>query len=125
MDVSHLVSTTRAMNLRHPLLHFLLIGALLFAGKQWLPPPPSAELQTIRVSATDLRRLQGEWMRETARAPTESELQSSVQRHIDEELLLREALHLGLDTTDPVARERLVMNMRFAFPESRRKKIRT
>ncbi len=106
------------MNLRHPLLHFLLIGALLFAGKQWLPYAQDDERQTIRVSTADLERLRGEWTRETARAPTESELRSSVQRHVDEELLLREALQLGLEKTDPVARERLVMNMRFAFPES-------
>lgn len=104
--------------LRHPILHFFLIGALLFAGKQWLPSGPDDELQIISVSAADLQRLRGEWTREIARVPSDSELQASVQRHIDEELLLHEALQLGLEASDPVARERLVMNMRFAFPES-------
>lgn len=104
--------------LKHPLLHFFLLGALLFTGRQWLPPSPDDELQVIRVSTADLQQLRGEWLSETARSPSEAELAASVERHVNEELLLREALRLGLDATDPVARERLTMNMRFAFPES-------
>ncbi len=104
--------------LMHPLLHFLLIGALLFTGQQLLARQSAPQLQTIHVSAADLLRLRGEWRRETTRAPSDSEMRSSVQRHVDEELMLREALRLGLDATDPVARQRLVMNMQFAFPQS-------
>jgi hypothetical protein len=101
--------------LRHPLLHFLLLGGLLFGVQSvW----PDAERQIIRVGADDLERLRADWQRDTARAPSDAELRASVERHVDEELLLREALALGLDRTDPVARERLVNNMRFAFPES-------
>ncbi|HXG27633.1 MAG TPA: peptidylprolyl isomerase [Nevskiales bacterium] len=103
--------------LRHPLLHFLLLGGLLFVARQWLPAH-DATLQTIQVSAGELRRLQTDWARETGRAPSAAELQASLQRHLDEEILLREALKLGLESVDPVARERLVQNMRFAFPES-------
>jgi hypothetical protein len=104
--------------LRHPLLHFLLLGGLLFGVKQWLPAAPVPGAQVIHVSAADLQRLRDDWWRDTARAPDAAELQASLQRHVDEALLLREALSLGLDRSDPVARERLVKNMRFAFPES-------
>lgn len=105
--------------IRKPLLHFLLLGALLFAGRQWLTITiPDAQLTTIRISAADLDRLRREWRRETGRAPSTAELQASTQRFVDEALLLREALRLGLDRTDPVARERQITNMRFAFPET-------
>lgn len=105
--------------LRHPLPHFLLLGGLLFGAKQWLPSAgPDAAPQSIHVSAADLQRLRDDWQRDTARAPSAAELRGSLQRHVDEELLLREAIKRGLDRADPVARERLVNNMRFAFPES-------
>jgi hypothetical protein len=103
--------------LRHPLLHFLLLGGLLFVARQWLPAPDEP-LHRIQVSAGELQRLQADWARETGRAPSAGELQASLQRHLDEEILLREALKLGLESADPVARERLVQNLRFAFPES-------
>lgn len=101
--------------LRHPLLHFLLVGVLLNVAQPWLP---GDETRSIVVGSTDLERLRADWLRDTARAPTEAELQLSLQRHVDEELLLQEALRLGLDATDPVARERLVGNLRFAFPDT-------
>jgi hypothetical protein len=66
---------------RQPLLHFALLGGLLFAAK----------LATTGV--IDHGRLA------TASA---------------EDVLLHEALRLGLDRTDPVVRSRLVENMRFA-----------
>lgn len=105
--------------LRIPLGHFVLLGALLFGAKQWWWPTDDA-LPAIQVSPAALERLRAEWTRETARTPTPAQLRASLQRHVDEEILLREALRLRLDTVDPVARERLVANMRFAFPESRR-----
>ena len=65
-----------------PLLHFVLLGALLFAAKLAMP------------------------------LPLEVLLAPSVQA-ADEEILVREALRLGLERSDPVVRSRLVRNMRF------------
>lgn len=118
MVVANLVSPTDAMNVvfRQPLLHFLIIGALLYTGQQLLP---EARLDTapIRISASDLDRLRSEWRRETARVPSVAELDASLRRYGDEEILVQEALREELDVRDPVARERLLMNMRFAFPD--------
>lgn len=114
------ISAVAGLTSKSPALHFLLLGALLFGAKQWLPlEDPGAGLPVIRVSADDLQRLRNDWLRDTARLPTGAQLKASVERHVDDELLLREALGLGLDRTDPVARERLINNMRFAFPDSR------
>lgn len=49
--------------------------------------------------------------------PVTETLTVSSQAQVDEEILLREALKLGLEETDPVARDRLLRNIRFAFPE--------
>ena len=72
---------TRLSRLK-PLLHFFVLGTLLFAAKQLGLQP-----------------------REVIEAPTLAAAQ--------EEMLVREALRLQLERTDPVVRSRLVLNMRF------------
>ncbi len=52
--------------LRYPLLHFLLLGGLLFLAQDFLPRPADP----IRVSAADIERLRQDWARDTGRVPT-------------------------------------------------------
>ncbi|AXQ28301.1 peptidyl-prolyl cis-trans isomerase [Solimonas sp. K1W22B-7] len=99
---------------RRPLVHFLLLGGLLFLAQGWLP----RAADTIRVSAADVERLRQDWRRDTGHAPSDVQLQASYRRWLEDEALLREALRLGLDQRDAVARRRLLMNLRFAFPET-------
>jgi len=99
---------------RQPLLHFLLLGALLFLAKGWLPPPAPP----IHDSAADVERLRQDWRNDTGLAPTPAQLQASLERWLDDEVLLREALRLGLDRRDAVAQRRLLMNLRDAYPDS-------
>lgn len=105
--------------LRTPVLHFLLLGGLLFAAERLLPQDWIAPEKPIRVSSDDWRRVQDQLRREYKREPTPAEAQAGLRHFVDEEVLLREALRLGLDSTDKVARQRQLMNMRFAFPESK------
>lgn len=107
--------------LRQPLLHFIVLGALLFGLQTWvlhLAPEPPDEAP-IRIGRDDVAQLRAEWLRDTGREPSQAELRASVARRVDEEVLLREALGLDLDRRDAVARERLLRNMRFAFPQRR------
>lgn len=99
-----------------PLPHFILLGALLFAAKQFTSDGRTLGLgaDPIVVSIAQVEQLRAEWLAETRRAPTREELAAAVRRHADEEMLLREALRLGLDRSDPVVRSRLVQNLRFA-----------
>lgn len=99
---------------RQPLLHFLLLGGLLFLAHAFLPP----RTEPIRFTAADVEQLRQDWRRDTGRLPTPEQLQASLDRWLDEEVLLREALRLRLDRRDAVARRRLLMNLHFAFPES-------
>jgi hypothetical protein len=92
-----------------PLLHFAILGALLLLAKGLWPSPAA----TIAVPAAEVERLRTEWARETHRAPGPLELDAQIRHWADEEMLVREALRLGLDRADPVVAGRLVRNMRF------------
>ena len=98
---------------RAPLLHFLLLGALLHVAVTLWPRPPEPAV----ISHQEQTRLWRAWQQETARAPSPTEWQASLQRRADEEAMLQEALRLGWAETDPVARQRLLQDWRFANPQ--------
>lgn len=99
---------------RAPALHFVVIGGMLHGlVALW----PTVDAGAIHIDAADLSRLQREWRVESGRPPTPTELRASLQRYLDEEILLAEALRLELDQRDGVARQRLIQNLQFAFPD--------
>jgi hypothetical protein len=98
-----------------PLLHFLLIGAVLFAVFRYARParksaPTSKEIQ---LSLDDLTRMvllfQSQWKRE----PTASELERLMETRVQTEILYREALAMGLDRDDEIVKRRMAQKMQF------------
>jgi hypothetical protein len=101
--------------LREPLLHFLLVGAVMFAAYNVMRadrsvPAPSMD---IRLSLDELAQLallfQAQWRRE----PTTEELGRLVENRIQEEVLYREALAMGLDKNDTIVKRRMAQKLQF------------
>lgn len=100
--------------LRQPLLHFLLIGAGIFAAYAFLNPPRSIKPNdSIVVSRDHAARLAAVFERTWRRKPTMTELTGLIDSYIREEILVREARSLGLDENDTVIRQRLSQKMTF------------
>lgn len=98
---------------REPLLHFLLIGAVLFAGYRLLNPEPAEMPDRIVISTQDITALEQAFEAAWRRLPTETERENLIASHIRQEVLVREAQSLGLDRNDPVIRQRLQQKMDF------------
>ncbi len=96
---------------REPLFHFLVIGAALTLG---ISAAKGLQKPVVRLDAGELEQLVGYWELQSQREPTRAELQAIIQDRIDEELLAREALRLGLDKGDMIVRRRLAQKMSFA-----------
>jgi peptidyl-prolyl cis-trans isomerase C len=97
--------------LKEPLVHFVVLGAALLAlYHRVAPPPPSTR---IVMSDSLIRGLRQDHLRRTGALPTAEEEAALVQRFIDDEVLYREALALGLDRGDIIVRRRLVQKMEF------------
>ena len=126
MDVADLVSPGRVTDraaaaprssgtlrrwLREPLLHFAVLGAALFALHAAVAPP--APTDRIVVTTAVQRGFQQEHLRRHGRLPTADETRALVDRYVDTEVMLREALALGLDRGDIIVRRRLVQKMEF------------
>ena len=92
---------------REPLLHFLLLGALLFvAHRYWQRLKPSDAVIVITPALrADLER---ELAAELGRSPQPAELETAVETWKAEEILFREGQRLGLEQDDPLVRRRVV-----------------
>jgi hypothetical protein len=105
--------------LREPLVHFLLLGAALFALDAWLRPTAATPANTeIVVSEARIRNLAQNFRRTWQRPPTREELDGLVESHVREEVFYREALALGLDRDDAIIRRRLQQKVEFISEEA-------
>jgi peptidyl-prolyl cis-trans isomerase C len=96
---------------REPLLHFVLIGALLFAVTALRQK--QSENAEIRITAGEVAQLAAFWETQSQRKPSAEELRGLIEERIDEEVLAREAVRLGLDRNDVIVRRRLAQKMAF------------
>lgn len=98
--------------LREPLLHFLLLGGLLFAVYAWIGERDTPNA-TIVVDQGRVAALSAQFERLWHRAPTSTELQGLIDAWVREEILYREGLAAGVDRNDDIVRRRVVQKMRF------------
>jgi len=99
---------------KEPLLHFLIIGALIFVFFSIVNKDEiTVSDNKIVVFAAEIERLSANWSKKWNRSPTETELKGLVDSYIKEEVYYREALALGLDQNDTILRRRLMQKMEF------------
>ncbi len=99
---------------KEPLLHFLIIGALIFVVFSIVNKDEiDVSGNKIVITAADIEWLSANWSKKWNRQPTETELKGLVNSYIKEEVYYREALALGLDQNDTILRRRLMQKMEF------------
>lgn len=104
--------------LREPLLHFLLIGSVLFAAYSLFTPPAENRREAIIVDKATVESLEAAFESVWKRAPTQAERSGLIEDHLAEEVLYREARKLGLEQDDLVIRRRLRQKMEFLLQDS-------
>ena len=99
--------------LKEPLLHFVLLGALIFAAYGLVSKRSSVEPGEIVITQGLIEHLATGFARTWQRPPTENELAGLVRDRLREEVYYREAIALGLDRDDTIIRRRLRQKMEF------------
>ncbi len=95
-----------------PLVQFLFFGALIFLGYYWLNPSQNNE-ETIVIDDNQFNRIVSIFQKQWNRNPSEEELNDLLQARINEEVLYREALKMGLDKNDEIVKRRLSQKFEF------------
>jgi peptidyl-prolyl cis-trans isomerase C len=105
---------------RDPLLHFALLGGLIFMGHDLIAntkvgQPTKATLpgNTITLKSSDVNLIVQNWQKMNFRPPSKVELDGIIEKRVKEEILYREALKLGLEKDDTIVRRRLAQKMAF------------
>jgi hypothetical protein len=98
--------------LREPVVHFLIVGAALFALDHVLGRAEEEETSSRVEVGPDVRASIAErWRTSRGAEPTAEDLAREVEAWKDEEILYREGVRRGLDRGDPAVRERIARKM--------------
>jgi peptidyl-prolyl cis-trans isomerase C len=103
--------------LREPLLHFLIIGVILFVFWGFWGDNAGSDGEQIIVGSARIEQIKDAWKKQWRREPTEKELESLIEQFIKEEVLYREALNMGLEKEDSIIRRRLAQKMQFLIQD--------
>jgi len=98
---------------RAPLLQFVALGALIFAVDHLVQGERTASQRQIVVDGQLRHRLQLINQTQSGFTPGPQQLERLVEDYIDDEVMYREALRLGLDQDDEIIRRRLIQKMQF------------
>jgi hypothetical protein len=98
-------------SLREPLVHFLALGAALLLLSTWWQA--SHEPNRIVVDAPTIQRISAGYTQQYGAPPTANVLDELIGRFVEEEVLYRKGIALGVDRSDEVIRRRVVHKMRF------------
>jgi hypothetical protein len=103
--------------LREPLVHFLLLGGLLFLFFEWRggSGPGSSR---IAITPGLVEHLAQGFARTWQRPPTDAELKGLLDDYVKEEIATREAVGMGLDRDDTIIRRRLRQKLEFLVEDA-------
>ncbi|HET7157991.1 MAG TPA: peptidylprolyl isomerase [Burkholderiales bacterium] len=96
--------------MREPLVHFLVIGALLFTIDYFIAGRDD-DPRTINVDAAVDNQARQVFSQARGREPNEEETYALRRVWLDNEVLYREGLALGVDKGDTAIRERVIFKM--------------
>jgi peptidyl-prolyl cis-trans isomerase C len=101
--------------LQEPLLQLLLIGGLLVAITGYAPSavPTAPPAKQIQLSLDDVAQLAMLYESQWRRPPRPAELAQMVENKVQQEILYREALAMGLDKDDEIVKRRMAQKMEF------------
>ena len=101
--------------MKYKVLIFFVIGICLYLVDTVMS---ADEDKNIFVSDQEILSLISAWKSQVGRDPTDDELVRIINNLIDEEILYREALLLGLDQEDTIIKRRLAQKITFLKEES-------
>jgi peptidyl-prolyl cis-trans isomerase C len=100
-----------ARAVREPFVHFIVLGALLFAFNEHMEA--RANFSRITVTRDDVAGIITNYQLQYGITPAGEQLQTLIDQFVREQVFYREALRLGLDKNDEIISRRLVQKYEF------------
>lgn len=106
-----LSSAARAL-IREPLLHFTVLGGLIFGAYTVLHPPEKDD-KTIIVSKAMRQSFIDNFSEDKDRTPSQEDIRKMSEAWIASEILYREGKALGIDRGDEMIRDRIAFKLQY------------
>ena len=101
--------------MKYKIFLFFIIGILLYVIDIGLN---SYDEKEIYISDQEIISLVSAWKSQVGRNPTDDEIVRIINNLVEEEILYREALNLGLDQDDKIIKRRLAQKISFLREET-------
>jgi hypothetical protein len=95
---------------REPLTHFVVLGALIFAADHWVLSE-RGDPQEIVITEKIYDGARAAFVGGMKREPSDAEMKVLTDRWVDNEVLYREGLALGMDRGDEAMKERVIFKV--------------
>jgi hypothetical protein len=102
---------------REPLVHFLIIGVVLFAIFDLRQGDSGETENLILISAGQVEQFSAQFERTWLRPPTDAELAGLIEGYVRDEVYYREARAMGLDQNDGIVRQRMRLKLEFLLED--------
>jgi peptidyl-prolyl cis-trans isomerase C len=99
--------------IREPLVHFLLLGALIFFTASFISNQNRKSEKTIVINNEKIGSILRFYQLQNGSMPSKQQLDAMIEDYIREEIFYREALNKHLDQEDEIVRRRLSQKMEF------------
>lgn len=98
---------------REPLIHFLVLGGVIFGAYSWLGDGQEVadDASSIVIDQAEVNYLKGLWKLQWKRDPAPGDVAAIIDRYVRQEVFYREALKMKLDHNDEIIRKRLSQKM--------------
>jgi len=95
---------------REPLVHFVLLGALIFGADAVLHPSPKDD-KVITVTKAMRQSFIENFDEDKSRTPSDAEMEKMIESWVASEILYREGKALGVDRGDDMIRDRVAFKL--------------
>jgi len=102
--------------LSSPLLHFLLVGFIIFVSSYYVAK--RRETHRIIIDKAVIDKLIVAWQTQFGKMPTDRELKIATDDYVRQEVLYREAESIGLNKDDEIVKRRLQQKMAFIMKDN-------
>ena len=99
-----------------PVVQFMGIGLVMFLVNTYILQADGSNNEdefTVSLTVGEVKSMQEMWTSRWQRPPTEPEMQGMINQRVEEAILFREAVKIGLDKNDDIIRQRMSQKLEF------------
>jgi peptidyl-prolyl cis-trans isomerase C len=101
---------------KQPVVKFMGIGLLMFLINTYLLQADSSKSENeynVSLTAGEVKSMEEVWLSKWKRPATKVEMEGMINQRVEEAILFREAIKIGLDKNDDIIRQRMAQKLEF------------